>query len=87
VPINHLVVMRARDVAADPEIAGEVYRMLQEGKRLAGRPATPDPMPFGIEDNRGSLALLAEYAFQQGLLPRRISVEDMFAETRAAIRT
>jgi 4,5-dihydroxyphthalate decarboxylase len=81
VPINHLVVMRAHDVAADPDDAREVYRLLREGKRLAGPAATPDPTPFGVEANRPSLAMIAEYAFQQRLLPRRVSVDDMFAET------
>jgi 4,5-dihydroxyphthalate decarboxylase len=85
VPINHLVVMRARDVAADPENAREVYRLLREGKRLAGPASTPDPVPFGVEANRASLAMIAEHAFQQRLLPRRMSVDDMFAETRALI--
>ena len=46
VPINHLVVMRARDVAADPETAREVYRLLQESKRLAGPAPTPDRTRF-----------------------------------------
>jgi 4,5-dihydroxyphthalate decarboxylase len=81
VPINHLVVMRAHDVAADPDDAREVYRLLREGKRLAGPAATPDTTPFGVEANRPSLAMIAEYAFQQRLLPRRVSVDDMFAET------
>ena len=85
VPINHLVVMRAHDVAADPESAREVYRLLREGKRLAGPASVPDPVPFGVEANRPSLALIAEYAFQQRLLPRRISVDDMFAETRELV--
>lgn len=82
VPINHLVVMRTQDVAADPDTAREVYRLLLEGKRLAGTPANPDPVPFGIEANRPSLALIAEYAYQQKLIPNRITVDDMFAETR-----
>jgi 4,5-dihydroxyphthalate decarboxylase len=81
VPINHLVVMRSHDVAADPDDAREVYRLLREGKRLAGPAATPDTTPFGVEANRPSLAMIAEYAFQQRLLPRRVSVDDMFAET------
>jgi len=80
VPINHLVVMRAHDVAAAPDDAREVYRLLREGKRLAGPAAAPDPTPFGVEANRPSLAMIAEYAFQQRLLPRRVSVDDMFAE-------
>ena len=81
VPINHLVVMRSHDVAAAPDDAREVYRLLREGKRLAGPAAAPDPTPFGAEANRPSLAMIAEYAFQQRLLPRRVSVDDMFAET------
>jgi len=81
VPINHLVVMRAHDVTADPDGAREVYRLLRAGKRLAGPASAPDPVPFGIEANRPSLAMIAEYAFQQRLLPRRVSVDDMFAET------
>jgi 4,5-dihydroxyphthalate decarboxylase len=82
VPVNHLVVMRSRDVKAEPDMAREVYRLLREGKRMAGAPADPDPVPFGIAANRASLAMVADFAFQQGLLPRRVSVDDMFAETR-----
>ncbi len=82
VPINHLMVMRTADVAADPATAREVYRLLLEGKHLAGSPPTPDPLPFGIEANRPSLELIAEYAYQQRLIPQRISVDQMFEETR-----
>jgi 4,5-dihydroxyphthalate decarboxylase len=82
VPINHLMVMRTADVKADPETAREAYRLLLEGKRLAGPSIDPDPLPFGIEANRASLKLIAEYAYQQKLIPNRVSVDDMFAETR-----
>jgi 4,5-dihydroxyphthalate decarboxylase len=82
VPINHLVVMRKADVAADPETAREVYRLLLEGKRRAGAPPSPDPLPFGIEANRPSLELIADYAYQQQLIPRPLSVDEMFEETR-----
>jgi 4,5-dihydroxyphthalate decarboxylase len=81
VPINHLMVMRTADVKADPDTAREVYRVLLEGKRMAGTPPDPDPLPFGIEGNRASLKLIAEYAYQQKLIPHRISVDDMFGET------
>ena len=81
VPVNHLVVMRKSAVVADPATAREVYRLLLEGKRLAGLPADPDPVPFGIAANRASLGLIADYAYQQKLIPRRISVDDMFADT------
>ena len=82
VPINHLIVMRSADVARDPDAAREVWRLLCEGKRLAGPPPDPDPLAFGIEPLRKSLELIAGYAYQQGLIPKRMSVDDMFAETR-----
>ena len=82
VPINHLVVMRTADVRADPETAREVYRVLLEGKQMAGASPDPDPLPFGIEANRKSLQLIAEYAYQQKLIPKRVSVDEMFAETQ-----
>jgi len=82
VPINHLMVMRSADVKADPETTREVYRVLSAAKHLTGPPAEPDPLPFGIEANRKSLQLIADYAFQQALIPARVSVDDMFAETR-----
>lgn len=82
VPINHLMVMRTGDVKADPETAREVYRMLYAGKRAAGAPPVPDPLPFGIAANRPALETIANYVYQQGLVPRLFSVEEMFEETQ-----
>jgi 4,5-dihydroxyphthalate decarboxylase len=56
--------------------------VLLQGKRSVGAPPDPDPLPFGIAANRESLKLIAEYAYQQKLIPNRVSVDDMFAETR-----
>jgi 4,5-dihydroxyphthalate decarboxylase len=85
VPINHFVVMRRADVQRDPETAREIWRLMSESKRLAGPPLQPDPLPFGIAPNRASLELIAEYAYQQQLIPQRVSVDEMFAETSAII--
>lgn len=83
VPINHLVVMRSADVASHPDAVREVYRLLCEGKRLAGAPASgPDPLPFGIEANRPALEMIAAYIHQQRLVPHRFTIDEMFAETR-----
>ncbi len=83
IPVNHLVVMRAEDVRADPATAREIWRLLQEAKRLASPPpAEPDPAPFGIEANRPSLQLIADYVWRQKLIPRPITVDEMFEDTR-----
>jgi 4,5-dihydroxyphthalate decarboxylase len=85
VPINHFVVMRRADVQRDPETAREIWRLLSESKRLAGPLLQPDLLPFGIAPNRASLELITEYAYQQQLIPQRVSVNEMFAETRAIV--
>jgi 4,5-dihydroxyphthalate decarboxylase len=52
--------------------------------RASAAPALP-PIPFGIEANRGSLELIAEYAYRLKLIPRRVTVDEMFAETAALV--
>jgi 4,5-dihydroxyphthalate decarboxylase len=82
VPINHLVVVRQDLVDSDPEAVREVYRMLLAAKDAAGCAVAPDPLPFGIEANRPALELIAHYAYQQGLVPRRFDIQEMFEGTR-----
>jgi 4,5-dihydroxyphthalate decarboxylase len=40
-----------------------------------------DPYPYGVRDNRTALQTLADYAFEQGLIPRPVAIEEVFAET------
>ncbi len=83
VPINHLVVVSRELVETEPETVREVYRLLLEGKTTSGEPAAnPDPIPFGIEQNRPALQLMADYAFQLELVPKRYSVDEMFEPVR-----
>lgn len=38
----------------------------------------PDPLPFGIEENRKTIDMLIRYAFEQGLIPKRYAAEEVF---------
>jgi 4,5-dihydroxyphthalate decarboxylase len=38
-----------------------------------------DPFPFGIEPNRKALEAVAQFAADQKMVPRRFSVEELFA--------
>lgn len=49
----------------------------EETKALMG----PDPWPYGVAANRKTLETLTRYAFEEGLAPKRLRAEDMFAET------
>ncbi len=86
VPINHMMVVRDTIAKSRPDIVKEVYRMLHESRRAAppaeGGPL--DPWRFGIEANRRSLEIVIDYSFRQQLIPRVLTVDELFADwTRA----
>jgi 4,5-dihydroxyphthalate decarboxylase len=44
----------------------------------------PDPLPYGIEANRPTIEALEKTAFEQGLTPRRMSMEELFVDPETA---
>ena len=42
-----------------------------------------DPLPYGIKANLASIEALVTYAVQQKLMPRRLSVEELFVDPEA----
>lgn len=82
VPINHVVVMRRRIADAHPEAVAAVYDLLKRGKIAAG-PATgaaPNALPDGIDAMRRPLEVILEACAEQRLLPRALTVDDLFAD-------
>lgn len=49
-------------------------RKYAELRKIVGH----DPLPYGIDANLATIEALAETAFQQGLTPRRMAVEEVF---------
>jgi len=41
--------------------------------------AIGDPLPYGIEANRSMIDAVVDHAVEQGIIPRRVDVEDLFA--------
>jgi 4,5-dihydroxyphthalate decarboxylase len=39
-----------------------------------------DPFPYGVKANEAMLDTITEYSYEQGLTPRRMKVEELFAE-------
>ena len=54
-------------------IFGQEY--LAQTKEIFGN----DPFPYGIRENRHMLETLINYSYEQGLIPERIKLEDLFA--------
>jgi len=44
----------------------------------------PDPLPYGIEQNRATIDALAKTAFEQKLTPRHMSLDETFIDLRGA---
>ncbi len=80
VPVNHMVVTTDELMQAQPQAVAEFYRLLEEGKKAAGLPKAGeiDTVKFGREENRPCLEMLISYADQQQLLPRRLSVDELW---------
>jgi 4,5-dihydroxyphthalate decarboxylase len=83
VPINHMVVVTEKLAQSHPEIVKEIYRLLLQAKTAAGlpKPGQIDFLPFGAEACRPALQTVINYAWQQGLIPRKIDVEELFDDT------
>ena len=81
IQINHMVVAKTMLCQSDPEAIAETYRLLEDSKRVAGlpKPGQVDMNPFGVEQNRRNLEVAIDTTFQQGLIPRRFRVEELFA--------
>ena len=78
-PLNHVVVIH-RDLArTEPWVAGEVVRLLQQSAAAAPDMPGADSIQSGIEALRPSLDLIIHYAYQQGLIPRRFAVDELFS--------
>ena len=48
---------------------------LEDTRRLMG----PDPWPYGVEANRAALDAACQYVHEQGVTPRRVAVDELFA--------
>ena len=79
VPVNHMVAVTDELARDNPKAVAELYRMLEEGRRLAGGSKDGiDTTPFGKDANRPCLELLIKYCRQQGLIERGVSPDELY---------
>jgi 4,5-dihydroxyphthalate decarboxylase len=81
VPINHMAVIRQSIAQSQPDVVREVYRVLSESRAAAALPTgVDDPLRFGVSANRRSLEQMVAFAFQQGLISRCPTADELFAD-------
>ncbi len=88
VPVNHMVVLKEDLSKSNPGAVRELFRMLLESKKAAGLPKAGaiDLIPFGFDAVKPALDLMSSYAFEMKIIPRRLSVEELFDDTTRALR-
>jgi len=79
VPINHVVSVSTAVSKRDPSAVREIYRLLQQSHAgLRGAPGAPEPYAFGYETLREPVEYIIDACAEQGLLPRRLSLDEVF---------
>jgi len=85
IPINHMFVVRQDLSRERPDIVRDIFRMLVESRNLAADSAkTPIP-PIGLDANRKGLEMAIHWSYEQKIIPRRLSVDELFDDTTAAL--
>jgi len=83
IPINHMFVVREDLSKERPDVVRDIYRMLVESRKFAPESATRPPA--GLEPNRKGLELAIRWSFEQKIIPRMLSVDELFDATTAAL--
>jgi 4,5-dihydroxyphthalate decarboxylase len=84
VPINHMMVIRESITQSRPDIVREVYRLLKESAAVSPS-KNPGALRFGVDAVRKSLETIIGYSEEQGLIPRRFSVDELFNDVTRSL--
>ena len=85
VPINHMFVVH-KDISKNrPDIVRDIFRMVKESRELTegGVPAVFPPI--GLEANRKGLQMAIDWALDQKIIPRRLSVDELFDDVTGSL--
>jgi 4,5-dihydroxyphthalate decarboxylase len=85
VPINHLFVVRQELSKERPDVVRELYRMLVDSRNLAPEPAMAEMPPYGFNAIRKTIQLAIDWSYDQKLIPRRLSIDELFDEITASL--
>ena len=73
--------MKREVIEQHPQALRAVYELLRRGKAsVDATPGEPDKLPFGVTALRAPLEEILEFCVHQKLLPRSLSVDEIFAD-------
>jgi len=83
IPINHLFVVRQDIAQKHPQVMKEVVRLIVESRAAAPASVAAALPPLGLEANRKGLDMAIQWSYEQKIIPRRLSVDELFDDTTA----
>ena len=66
--------LTVKDTVSDSQ-AQELLSSLRKSRDAAG---SPEMNPFGVEENRRNLEVAIDCIYEQGMIPRRFTVDELF---------
>ena len=85
IPINHMFVVHQDLARKRPDVVKELFRMIVESRAAAPAEAAATIPPLGWEANRKGLQMAIDWSYEQKIIPRRLSVDELFDDTTAAL--
>jgi len=85
VPVNHFFVVHQDVSKNNPDVVREIYRMLIAGRQQAEGGVPAIYPPIGLEANRKGIQLAIDWALDQKIIPRRLSVDELFDDITGSL--
>ncbi|MBM3608804.1 MAG: hypothetical protein FJX29_10215 [Alphaproteobacteria bacterium] len=85
-PINHMLAVTKKLAQENPALVRGIYALFKQGKSLAKQDASqPDLRPVGVKAISPSLQVVIDLAHHQQLIPRKFTLDEIFADARAVL--
>lgn len=84
-PLNHVFAVHEELSRERPDIVRELFRMIVESRNLVPESEAASLPPIGLEASRKSLETAIDWSFEQKIIPRRLTVDELFDETTAGL--
>ena len=92
-PVNHLLCLKTDLAKVHPWLPAELVNLFVRAKAESREPSAearftpivgPDPLPYGLEQNRAAIELCLRYAAEQGLVPRAHDPDELITSHHGA---
>ena len=83
--MNHVLVVREELSKERPDVVREIFRMFVESRKLAEDQPGKILPPIGLDANRKALEMAIQFAYEQKVISRRLSVDELFDDTTAGL--